>query len=226
MGHQRGQLDQAFDAAQAFGQGEQARAAGHLARSVNAALDLERQHAAEAADHLATSQFVLRMAFQARVVDVFHARVVFQEATHLQRVGGVLAHAHRQGLESAQHQPTVERPGHSTDRVLQKLQAIVEVIVGRDQRATDDVRMSAHVFGRAVVDDVRAEVERSLAIRAGKSVVDGDDDVALVGQTRHRSNVDQLQQRVGRTLEPDQFGAVFDGVFDVFYARCIDKRET
>jgi len=76
------------------------------------------------------------------------------------------------------------------------------------------------------VDDVRAEIERSLAIRAGKRVVDGHGDVVLVGQSRYRGDVDQLEQRVGRTLQPDQASAVFDRRRDVFYARCIDKRKT
>ena len=85
--------------------------------------------------------------------------------------------------------------------------------------------MAAQVLGRAVVHDVGAQLQRPLAVRAGEGVVDRHDDVALVRQLRDGGDVDQLQQRIGRALEPDQPGAVLDGGFDVLDARRVDERE-
>ena len=76
------------------------------------------------------------------------------------------------------------------------------------------------------MDEVRAELEWPLAVGAGEGVVDRHQDVALVGDLGRRGDVDQLEQRVGRTFEPDEPRASFQCSGDVFSARSIDKRET
>ena len=116
--------------------------------------------------------------------------------------------------------------GHAADRVLQEVQALVQPVVGGDQRAADHVRVAAQVLGGAVVHDVGAQLQRPLAVRAGEGVVDGDDDVARVGQARDGRDIDELEQRIGRALEPDEARALLDGGLDVVDARGVDKRET
>src|SRR5919199_1615102 len=86
--------------------------------------------------------------------------------------------------------------------------------------------MPAQVLGRAVVDDVGAQLERTLAVRAGERVVDGHQDVALVRQLGHGGDIDQLEQRVGRAFKPDQFRALLERGLDVVRARSIHKCET
>ena len=103
VGHQRWQLDQAFNAAQALGKREQPRAARYFARHLHAAFYLEREHAPEATDHLALRQRVLGMARQARVIDALDQRVLLEKTRDLLRVAGVLAHPQRERLEPAQH---------------------------------------------------------------------------------------------------------------------------
>ena len=60
MGHQRRVLDQALDAAQALGQREQLAVLEEALRAGEIGLQLDRDHAAEAA-HLPLRQRVLRM---------------------------------------------------------------------------------------------------------------------------------------------------------------------
>src|SRR6266699_2819849 len=71
MGHQRRMLDEAFDAAEAFGQGEQAAALEETLGLVEADIELGGDHAAEAA-HLPFREPVLGMAREARIEDPAH----------------------------------------------------------------------------------------------------------------------------------------------------------
>src|SRR5436305_6817300 len=78
------------------------------------------------------------------------------------RVLAVLPHAYGERLDTAQHEPAVERAGHRAERLLPELQALRDRRVVRRGEAPDDVGVPAEVLGGGVHDDVGAELERPL----------------------------------------------------------------
>jgi hypothetical protein len=110
VGHDRGVLDEALDAAEALGEGEHADGREEATRGLEVAAQVERDHAAEAG-HLPAGEGVLRVAGEAGVEDALDLGVLREEAGD---AGGVLwcrSHAQREGLEAAQGQVAVLRPG-------------------------------------------------------------------------------------------------------------------
>ena len=55
-------------------------------------------------------------------------------------------------------------------------------------------------------DQISAESQGLLQIGGGKRVVHGQERAGLVSQLRNRRNVQDLQKRIGRRLDPDQLG--------------------
>ena len=122
----------------------------------------------------------------------------------MQRVALVFAHAHGQGFQAPQHQPTVPRPRNRAGRVLVKLDFIVQIVPPRNHRASDHVAVSAQVFRRAVHHEVRAQLQRPLEIRARKRVVHRQQRSGTPRHFGHRRQIHELQQRIRRRLHPDQ----------------------
>jgi hypothetical protein len=60
----------------------------------------------------------------------------------------VLAHADRERLDPAEHEPRIERAGHRAERLLEEVQALGERIVVRGDEAADCVAVTAELFGR------------------------------------------------------------------------------
>ena len=63
-------------------------------------------------------------------------------------------------------------------------------------------------------DQIEAVFERALHIGAGKGVVGGGPDAALPGDRGDALEIDELEQRIGRRLDPDQPGVRPDRRFD------------
>ena len=140
---------------------------------------------------------------QTRIVDLAHERVAIQVLGDGLRVLAVLAHTHGERLDATQDEPAIERRGDTASRVLVKLHLAVELLVRGQNRAADDVAVPVEVLGRAVDDDVRAEVERLLQRRRGEGVVHDEQRIMLAGDTCDGGDVHQGQQRVRRRLDPD-----------------------
>src|SRR5437764_9827891 len=128
MGHKRGMIDQAFHAAQAFGEREQVRALEESSRAFEICFQNDRDHSAETA-HLGTGEIVLRMRFQSWVTDRLHLRLFFEPARDLERISAMPFHSQRKRFQTAQYQKTIERPGDRTDRILQKPHSVAEFLV-------------------------------------------------------------------------------------------------
>ena len=70
--------------------------------------------------------------------------------------------------------------------------------------AADHVGVAVQVLRRRVHDDVEAELERPLDVGAGEGVVgDRDQRRARLASAAIAFEVDELQQRIGRRLDPD-----------------------
>ena len=102
---------------------------------------------------------------QARIVDLAHERVIVQVFGDGLRVLAVLAHTHGERLDATEDEPAIEGRGDTASRVLVKLHLAIELLVRGQNRAADDIAVSVEILGRAVDDDVRAEVERLLERR-------------------------------------------------------------
>ena len=148
-------------------------------------VDLEGDHAAEG-PHLLGGDLVARVLRQPRVEDLRHPRVPGQ---HVGDPGGVLAvpvHAHRERLDAAQHQPRVEGPGDRAHRVLVVRQLLAERLVGDDSAPPTTSEWPPMYLVSGVHDDVRAERQRLLEVRAGEGVVDDEPRARVPGDLRRR----------------------------------------
>src|SRR3546814_10422792 len=74
-------------------------------------------------------------------------------------------------------------------------------------------------------DHVEAELQRPLDPGCGKGVVAGSEDAALAGEGRDGLQIDQLQQRIGRCLDPDEPGFRAHRRFQALQARHVDEAE-
>ena len=89
--------------------------------------------------------------------------------------------------------------------------------------AADRVGVAADVLRRRVHDDVGAERERLLQVRARERVVDDDERAGRVRALGDRGDVDDLEQRVGRRLEPDQVGRPLERLARDALVRQVDE---
>ena len=130
--------------------------------------------------------------------------MALEELRDAPSVLAVRAHAYRKRLHPAQHEPRVERAGHGAERLLQEVEALGErVVVGGDE-AADHVAVAAEVLGRRVDDEVGAEVERLLQVRRRERVVDDEQRADGVRRVGGLANVDDVQERVRRRLDPHE----------------------
>ena len=176
--HRRGMGDQRFDAAEALGERAQPHRVEQPPRGLERS-EVERDHAAEAA-HLFLRQRVLRMGRQPRIVAPGDLRVRLQKLRHGEAVLVVPLHPERQRLGAAQHQPRVERAEDRALGVLHELQPLDVVVPRRDDDAADAVAVAVEILRRAVHDQVGAEFDRPLDVRAGERVVDDEPQVVAV----------------------------------------------
>ena len=151
---------------------------------------------------------------EARVDDPIDVVAAGQELGDGQGIRRVALDPEMERPQAAQHEEAVERPGHAAHRVLEEAQPLGDRVVIRDRHAKDRVRVAGEVLRRRVEDDVGPEGERSLDRRRSERVVDDDQrpDVARLGSPltnglRDCRDIDDLQVRVGRRLEPDEAGA-------------------
>ena len=129
VGHPGRLADERLDAAQRFGEREDA----HPSEDVGCALfrpELHADHPAEAR-HLPLGQLVLRVRGEADVVHVLGSDALDEPPGDLAAVRVVLAHAQMQRLRSAQREPRVERTGDGARRVVNELQTRGEIVVAR-----------------------------------------------------------------------------------------------
>lgn len=127
MGHAAGDLDQALDAAEALGEGEDGGALAEALGGGGAPPDAEAEHAApHAVAMLSPGDGALRVRRQPRVVDGNDVRGGGQRGGH---EGGVMrgfARAQVQRFEPPVREPAVEGGGNGADGVLEEGETRVE----------------------------------------------------------------------------------------------------
>ena len=133
---------------------------------------------------------------------------------HAPRVFALRVHSAGQRLNTAMHQPAIERSGHRAADRLDLAQTLEKfVIPPRDQCAAEHVAMAAKIFRGRMHDQIRAEGEWSLNDRR-PCVVANQKRAGPMRDLGHRRNVGQLQRRIGWRLNPDEFRVRADRLFE------------
>ena len=167
----------------------------------------KRHHAAEVAHLPRRDRRGPGCVGQARVEHALDPRVPAQAARRRARAFvAVPLHAHRERLERRAARAS-GRTGRARRRATSAGSASRSAIVGSfvTGEAADDVGVAAEVLRRRVHDDVGAERERLLQVRRRERVVDDE-------RARRRAcaasatarDVDDVEQRVRRRLDPDE----------------------
>ena len=114
--------------------------------------------------------------------------------------------------EAAKRQEGVERSLNGADRILQKRQPFAELgILAHDRDAPHHVGMAIEIFGGRMDHEIKAVLERTLDPRARKCVVRDGPDAVRARDGPHAREVDELEQRIGRRLDPDEARVGADG---------------
>ncbi len=100
-----------------------------------------------------------------------YGRVVAQCARDEVGIFQVAVHPHAQRLDAADQKERVKRPQHATCGVLYEGDAVSEVLVPCHHKPCDDVGVTTEVFGGAVDDDVRAQLQRALEVGRHERIV-------------------------------------------------------
>ena len=167
----------------------------------------------------------MRVRRQAGIVDVLHLRVRAQERGERHPVGVVRLHPDRQRLGPAQHQERVERAQDRALRVLHEPQPLDVLVTHGDDDAADAVAVAVEVFRRAVRDQVGAELDRPLDVRAGERVVDDQLGVMAMGEVGRGAEIRQPHHRIGRRLDEQHLGRRRHRPLDLVEVRGVDVGE-
>ncbi len=91
---------------------------------------------------------MLRIGFEAGVIDLRDLRVIGQPAGHLQRAGAVPLHPQFQGLQPAQDQHGVERRHHRAGHILHAIEPdLGNLLGGANHKTGNHIPMAAEIFG-------------------------------------------------------------------------------
>ena len=172
MRHERGMIDQALDAAQAFRERKEMRVLEKTPRACEIGFQDDRDHSAEAA-HLLAREIVLRMRFKPGIMNRFRPSVAPRaSARSPARSRNAAPSASASVFNPRSARKAVERSRDRADRVLQKRDLIAQLLVFADDNdAADHVGVAVEIFRRGMNDHVEAELDRPLNPRAGKGVV-------------------------------------------------------
>ena len=101
-------------------------------------------------------------------------------------------------------------PGTAPSEFCRKRSRSASARVAREDGAADHVGVAAEVLRRRVDDEVGAERERLLQERGGEGVVDGEQRAGGVRGVGGAADVDDVEERVRRRLDPDELRVVVE----------------
>ena len=171
---------------------------------------LERDHRAEARG-LPAGELVVGVVGVAHVEHVGHVGVGLERLADAQGVALLLAQAHAQRLEAAQHEPGVEGVelvALAHRRVEEGLQ---QGAVAQHQKAAQHVVVAAQVLGAAVNHQVGAQLQGLLEVHGEEGVVHGQVGAAGVRRLGQRGDVGHLHGGVRGRLQEHEPGVGLEG---------------
>jgi hypothetical protein len=195
--------DEAFDAAQRFGEREAPQSVEERTHRGHAAFEFQRQHRAEAL-LLAARERMPRVVRQAGVVHGAHRGMFVEHGRDDARILFMHADARVERAQPAQGEEAVERRAGDAQRIGPPGEVCVVFRRARDDRAADDVAVAVDVFRRRMHHEVGAEVDRLLQRGRQEGVVDHRARADVVRRFDREAQVGDAQQRVGWGFDPDQ----------------------
>ena len=165
--------------------------------------------AAVVGNHLATGQFLLREAVQARIAHGGDLGVSGQEMGHPHRRLLLVHHPSGQGRQTVNQDGPGRPRRKGVAEILAEQHQVMVVAVGAHHDAAHIRPEAADVLGQAVDNQVGSMFQRPLAERRGEGVVHDDPDllalrapgVKLVYLGTHGPDVNQVHCRVYRRFE-------------------------
>ena len=134
-------------------------------------------------------------------------------------------HPDGQRLGAAQHQERVEWAEDRPLGVLHEPEPLDVVVAHGDDDAADAVAVTVEVLRGAVRDQIGAELDRPLDVRARERVVDDQPRIVTVGEIGRRSKVGDAHHRIGRGFDEQHPGRGRHRALDVVEVRRVDVRE-
>ena len=125
--------------------------------------------------------------------DLDDRRVVDEDVDDRSRIRAVTVHSDAECLDAAQDEPAVEWPGDGSHGVLVEPQLLHKRGIGGDERAADDVTVTAEVLRRAVNDDVGAQCDRLLQVGRGEGAVDDEQRARRMRHPGQRGDVGDVE---------------------------------
>ena len=161
-----------------------------------------------------------RMAGEAGVEHLGHA--AFDRLAQLDRVLALTQRAHRQRFEALHDDPGVERRDIGAGVALEGQQHLVDPFLRTADRTCQHSALPIHELGRAIGDDVRAEIQRLLQRTCGEGVVDHGGDAMRLCHCADMGEVDHVERRIGRSLEEKDLRVGPDRGFPGAIVRAVD----
>ena len=143
-------------------------------------------------------------AFQRRVKHLRHLGPGAQPAGQLAAHGVLRGVAHGHGRQAAQHQFRVVRGHAEAQPHVRELDALVQRVVARDDRAHQHVAAAAGVLGERLHDDVDAVLEAAQRQARAPGVVQGRGHALVARHTGQRGQVGEFHRHRARGLQPHQ----------------------
>ncbi len=204
-------LDQRLDPAEARRVGEQPQAGEERLGLLGGSGDLEREHRPAAPRQHLRRPFVFGVARQTGVVDGGHKGVRGEAARELRGRCLRAVEPDRERAEASQREKRLERARDGPVVVAERGEGSGVRLIPADRRPQEQIRVAADELRRRVHDEVRTEVERTLAQRRREGRVDDGERSAGPRTRGDGGHVRNDQERVGDRLQPDQIRAVGRG---------------
>src|SRR6266478_984401 len=200
----RGPGYQRLDATETWRIDRNRHAIDKASRRVETAFEFETQHAAEAVEKLAGAEMI-RMALQARIVDVGYRSMLFHPSRNLERTFILMTDSHRERLHPAMEQKARVRIENPAEMV-QGVGDPSGKPGASDHGARDDIGMSVEVLGPAMQRQVEADFCGAKINRTRESIVDDRNQAVLGGKVHRGLQVADLEQGIRDRLDVDRFG--------------------
>ena len=122
-----------------------------------------------------------------------------------------VCHTCAERFHAAHKEPGILDPKHRAQTILQPLQLISQLLGSSYRETCQHIAMPAKEFGRAMDDDIHAELNRTLVKRRHERIIQQGKQAMLLRPIRHRTNVGNFQGRVRRGFHIDGFRIRFEG---------------
>ncbi len=144
---------------------------------------------------------------------------------HGNSIGVVLEHADRERFQAARDEEAVHRSESAACRALDKIDFLGVFGTRQDGGAAGGVAVAVEIFGHGVHDDMRAELDGALEVRAKECVIHDEGDPSVGGKLAKRGEVSDPQGGVRRSLHIKHFGVRAERAEHRLLRRGVDKGE-